>query len=504
MKKLIAAAAAVGMLVTGIATTAVPAAAATKTLTLGVLQDVPGWDPQNQGNGNASPFWQAVYDTLFQLDAKGNVLPNIATKYAYDKTFTKLTLTIRPGVKFTDGTALDAAAVATNLMHTKQGTGEAGAFLAQLTGAKATSKTTVVVSLKQPDPGLLLQLALQSGTLASPKAIAAGTSNTTPVGSGPYVLDSANTVKGSRYTFARNAKYWNKSEYPADTVVLKVMSGLTAMVNAMAAGEIDAGNVNDVKQVPPLIAKGLDVMQFGTSDVAGLYLFDHAGTTFKPISDVRVRQAMNHAIDRTTIVAKAYYGVGSPTAQVFARGGSAYVPALDSYYKYDPAKAKSLLKDAGYPDGFDLPLPDVRASFPAAAAALQEYFAAVGIKIQWKARPALAQYLADIQAGKYPVVYMPLNSGAPFTTVSKEVETTGTWNMFKYQDAGMNALLKKARTTTGAAQTAALKEINTKMVKDAWNVPVIQVVNQFVFTKNLRVKFAPYAALPPLRWIDVK
>ena len=503
MKKLIAAAAAVGLLVTGFAVAA-PAQAATKTLTLGVLQDQSGWDPGVLGNGNNSTFWQATYDTLFQLDEDGNVKSNVATKYAYDKTFTKLTITIRPGIKFTDGTALDAAAVAKNLLNTKKGTGEAASFLTSVIGARAVNKTTVLVTLSQPDPGLLLQLASQSGALASPKAIAAGTINTVPVGSGPYVLDDANTVKGSRYTFVRNPKYWNKKQYEADVVVLKVMSGLTAMVNALAAGEVQAGNVNDAKQVPPLLSKGLNVQQFATSDVAGLYLWDRTGSMFKPLGDVRVRQALNYAVDRQTIWAKAALGVGYPTAQVFAKGGNAYLPSLDTYYKYDVAKAKSLLADAGYPNGFEFTLPDVRASFPSIAAALQEYFAAVGVKVTWKARPALAQYLLDLQAGKWAAAYMPLNSGAPFTTVAKEVETTGTWNMFKYQDATMGALIKKARATTGAAQVAALRAINTQMVKDAWNVPLTGVISQFVYSNSLEIKFAPYAGMPPLRWIDVK
>ncbi len=500
MKKLIAAAAAVGVLVTAVAF-ATPAQAATKTLTIGVLQDQSGWDPGVLGNGNNSTFWQATYDTLFNLDADGNVVPNVATKYAYDKTFTKLTLTIRPRIKFTDGTPLNAKAVAINLMHTRAGTGEAAAYLTQVKSATARNASTVLVTLAQPDPGLLLQLASQSGTLASPKAIAAGTINANPVGSGPYKLDAANSVAGSRYTFVRNPGYWNKKAYQADVVVLKVMANLTAMVNALAAGEVQAGNVNDVKQVPPLLNKGLAVQQFATSDTAGLYLYDRAGTLIKQLADVRVRQAMNYAIDRDAIVAKAYYGVGTATEQTFAKGGAAYLPALDKTYPYNPAKAKQLLADAGYPNGFDLTLPDVRASCPGAAAALQEYFAAVGIRIQWKARPALAQYLLDLQSGKWGAAYMPLNAGASFTTVAKEVATTGTWNMFKYQDAGMNALLKQLGRTTGAAQLKVLRAINTKMVRYAWNVPVQQVVTQFVYDKALEPTFAPYAALPPLRWI---
>ena len=503
MKKLIAATAAVGLLVTGFAVAA-PAQAATKTLTIGVLQDQSGWDPGVLGNGNNSTFWQATYDTLFVLDEDGNVKPNLATKYAYDKTFTKLTLTIRTGVQFTDGTALDAKAVATNLMHTKTGTGESAAFLTSVASAKALNKTTVLVTLSQPDPGLLLQLAVMSGTIASPKAIAAGTINTAPVGSGPYTLDEANTVKGSRYTFVRNPKYWAKKQYPADTVVIKVMAGLTAMVNALAAGEVDCGNVNDAKQVPPLLSKGLKVQQFATSDTFALYLYDRGGSLFKPLGDVRVRQALNYAIDRQTFWSKAALGIGYATAQTFVKSGNAYVPSLDTYYAYNPTKAKQLLADAGYPNGFEFVLPDVRASFPTQAAALAEYFGAIGVKVTWKARPALAQYLLDLQGAKWPAALMPLNAGAPFTTVAKEVETTGTWNMFKYQDAGMDALIKKARTTSGAAQVKVLRDINTKMVKDAWNVPLTGVISQFVYSNGIDIKFQPYMALPPLRWIDVQ
>ena len=494
MKKLLAALAAASVLVTGIVTAA-PAQAATKSYVQGLMQDMNGWNPNAGGVGNSTPLYQAVYDSILTQDAEANPKPNIATKWLYDKTMTKLTLTLRAGIKFADGSKIDAAAVKVNLDNMRQGTSDAGGRLAQVSDVAVKNPTTVVVTLKQPDPALLMNLGGPSGMLASPKAIADGSLKDWPSGSGPYMLSQDGTVKGSKYVFVRNPKYWNAKRFQFDQITYIIMTNITAMVNALAAGQIDAGNVADVNMIPPLLSRGLKVQQFPTSDIAGLYIWDRTGTIIKPLGDVRVRQAINYALDRATIMGKAYMGVGWATQQVFARGSQGYLASLDNYYKYDPAKAKALLKEAGYPNGFELPLP-VCPTFPKQCAAIQEQLTAVGIQVKMVARPALAQYLADIQAGKWAVVFMPLNAGTAWTTLGQGVDPSGTWNPLHYSDASINALAQKARTSTGAAQTKALQQINTKMVQDAWNAPIVQGLNNFVYSAKLDVTMQSFTALP--------
>jgi len=497
MKKLIAASAAVGMLVAGVAVAA-PAQAATKSFALGVLQDVNGWNPNNGGTGNATPLYQAVYDTLFLLDKDAIAHPHIATGYKYDKTFTKLTLTLRTGLTFTDGAKLDAAAVAANLNNTRAGACEACGRLSQIASVKATNATTLLVTLKAPDPGLIANLGGPSGMLASPKAIKAGTLTDWPTGSGPYILSKDGTVKGSKYVFNRNPKYWNKKLYSFDQVSMVIAPQLTAMVNALASGQIDAGNVSDVNQIPPLLSRGMQVQQFATADVQGLYFWDRTGALSKPLGDVRVRQAINYALDRDTIMTKAYMGLGWATQQVFARGGQGYMASLDHYYSYDPAKAKALLSAAGYADGFTLEIPTCMGGFPKQCAAIVEMLGKVGITVKLLPRPALAQYLSDLLAGKYASCFMPLNAGTPWVTIAQGVDPKGTWNPLHTNDAALNALAKKARTSTGAAQTKYLQQINTKMVKDAWNAPISQSLNNFVYSKKLDVTMQAFIALPSL------
>lgn len=496
MKKVLAAAAAAGLLVVGVASAA-PAQASSKSYNLGVMQDVNGWNPNMGGTGNAMPLEQAVYDTIVLLDTDYQPHPNVATKWSYDKTFTKLTLTIRKGLKFSDGARLDAAAVATNLNNTRAGASEASGRLSQIASATAPNATTVLVTLKAPDPALLANLGGPAGMLASPRAIAGNTLQDWPTGSGPYTLSKDGTIKGAKYVFVRNPSYWNKKLYDFDQITMVVMANLTTMVNGLASGQLDAGNVADVTQVPPLLSRGMKVSQFATSDIQGLYFWDRTGALLKPLGDVRVRQAINYALDRDTILAKAYLGVGWKTEQVFARGAQGYMPSLDTYYNYDPAKAKALLKEAGYPNGFEFDLPTCP-TFPKQCAAIQEELGAVGITVKYVPRPALAQYLADLQAGKWASNFMPLSAGTPWVTIAQGVDPKGSWNPLHTSDATLNAWTAKARVSTGAAQTKLLQQINTKMVADAWNAPVAQVISNFVFSPKLNATMQSLMPLPSL------
>ncbi len=496
MKKVLAALAAAGLLVVGVAT-ATPAQAASKSYNLGVMQDVNGWNPNMGGTGNSMPLEQAVYDTIVLLDTNYQPHPNVATKWSYNKTFTKLTLTVRKGLKFTDGTKLDGAAVAVNLNNTRLGASEASGRLAQIKSAKATKAGTVLITLKTPDPALLANLGGPSGMLASPKAIAAGTLKDWPTGSGPYQLSQNGTIKGAKYVFVRNPHYWNKKLYDFDQITMVVMANLTTMVNGLASGQLDAGNVADVTQVPPLLSRGMKVSQFATSDVQGLYFWDRTGALQKPLGDVRVRQAINYALDRNTILAKAYLGVGWPTEQVFARGAQGYMPSLDKYYSYDPTKAKALLKEAGYANGFEFDLPTCP-TFPKQCAAIQEELGAVGISVKYVPRPALAQYLSDLQAGKWASSFMPLGAGTPWVTIAQGVNPNGSWNPLHTSDVTMNAWAAKARVSNGAAQTKLLQQINTKMVAEAWNAPIAQVISNFVFSSKLNATMQSLMPLPSL------
>ncbi|MEV1063642.1 ABC transporter substrate-binding protein [Streptomyces sp. NPDC050263] len=467
------------------------------TLTLAPLVAAQPWDLADAGLGNNTQYYQPVYDSLLRLSPTAEVKPNLATKWSYDAARTVLTLTLRTGVKFTDGTAFDAAAVKANLLHTKEGSSEAAGQLTSISGVDVVDATTVAIKLSAPDPSLVPNLGNVAGMMASPQAITAGTLKAAPVGSGPYTLDKSATTAGSTYTFVRNPGYWNKAAFPFDKIVLKPLTDPTAVLNALRSGQVNGALLASAKNVAPAKSSGLNVTEYTSGDVEGVYIWDREGKIVKALGDVRVRQALNYAFDRSTIVKTAKQGLGKATTQIFNPASSAFDSSLDSTYSYDPAKAKQLLTEAGYPNGFSVTVPDVSAVFPDQQAAMIQQLEDIGIKVKVDKIP-VTQFVNALIAGKYALSYMTLASFRPWDTIQIEVAETALWNPLHTEDAKVTDLIDQARSATGAAQDALFKELNTYLVDQAWNAPWDSVESTYATTKNVTFTPQAFAAVPPI------
>ncbi|MFJ9563125.1 ABC transporter substrate-binding protein [Streptomyces fuscichromogenes] len=467
------------------------------TLTLAPLVQAQPWDLADAGLGNNAQYYQPVYDSLLRLSPNAEVKPNLATKWSYNADRTVLTLTLRTGVKFTDGTTLDAAAVKANLLHTKGGTNEAAGQLKGIKTVDAVNATTVAIKLSAPDPSLLANLGNVAGMIASPKAITSGALKSGPVGSGPYTLDKSATTAGSTYTFVRNPGYWNTSAFPFDKIVLKPMTDPTATLNALRSGQINGAVLTSAKNIAPAESSGLRITKYTSGDIEGLYIWDRAGQQVKALGDVRVRQALNYAFDRSAIVKTAKGGMGQATTQIFNPAGSAFDSSLDAKYTYDPAKARKLLAQAGYPDGFSVTMPDFSAVFPDQQAAMTQQLADIGVKVKLDKVPT-DQVLTKLLAGKYAMSYMVLASFRPWDTISTEVTKNALWNPLHTADPEVETLAAKAQQATGAKQDALFKEINTYLVDQAWNAPWDSVQNAYATSKDITFTPQTYAAVPPI------
>ena len=213
---------------------------ASGTLNLGVIVADTTFEAPNMNWANETPYSQAVYDSLVQADPSGKIVPHLATAWSYDSTKTVLTMTLRTGVKFTDGTSFTASVAADNLMRFKKGTSSNASFLTNLKSATAVDPTHVKLTLSTPDPALLTYLAQNAGAMESSKAFSNANVKTVPVGSGPYVLDVKDTVVGSSYVFTKNAKYWDKAQQHYAKIVMNVYGSSTAVLNAVQGGQVNA------------------------------------------------------------------------------------------------------------------------------------------------------------------------------------------------------------------------------------------------------------------------
>ncbi|MEV5828730.1 ABC transporter substrate-binding protein [Spirillospora sp. NPDC052242] len=441
----------------------------TETLSLAVQNTPNSFDPAQLLSGTQAYVWSAIYDTLLSVDNKGELQPNAAESWAYSGDRKTLTLKLRDGMTFSSGAPVTAAAVKATLERTLSTPGPNSFTVASVESVDAPDARTVVLHLKGPDGALLRSLAGAVGVIGDPKTLDTERTALNPVGSGPYVLD-ASTVNGSEYVLKKRDDYWNAKAYPFETVRMQVMKDRTAIVNALRSGRLNAASV-EAAQIDQFKSGGFDVKFVEAVVVGMLSLSDRGGKVVKPLADVRVRRAINMAFDRGKIVDQLLRGAGKPTRQVFNPQGEAYDPALEQRYAYDPAAAKKLLAQAGYPDGFAVRMPSLFFTKPFEPTVTQS-LAEIGIKVTWEPTPP-QNSASSISSQKYGMLLQVEGLNDASIEVKNSLDPDGPRNVFGTRDPELTKMLDQANATGDPAQAAALyKRINAFLVENAWYAPI--------------------------------
>jgi peptide/nickel transport system substrate-binding protein len=448
------------------------------TLTLGAVFPVTTFAAGNISWANESPYIQAVYDTLLRATTDAEIEPWLATEWSYNEDKTVLTMKLRDDVTFTDGTKFDADVAAQNILRFREGSSPNKSFLANVTDATAVDPTTLQITLSQPDPALLHYLTQNAGVQVSPAAFDAPDAQTNPVGSGPYVLDTGATVVGSTYAFTKNEDYWAPEEQHFEQLVINVYGDPSAQVNALRGGQVNGTNLLDVTTQDQLTAAGLE-MHPHELDWTGLMLMDRAGTMNPALGDVRVRQAIAHAIDREAMLEGAGRGYGTVTGQIFGENNPAYDESLNERYPYDPDQAQKLLADAGYADGLTLQMPQVSIGATTVYDLIKQYLGDVGITVEYVPTP-LNNAIADILAPKYPASWFQLQQDPTAWQVANfSIAPNATFNPFKVSDPQIDTLLQTIQRDSEEEADAAAKQLNEHVVEQAWFVPFYRVQGTF-------------------------
>jgi peptide/nickel transport system substrate-binding protein len=456
------------------------------TLNLGVILPASTFAAADMAFANESPYGQAVYDTLLKADPDGKIQPSLATEWSYNDTKTVLSMTLRSDVQFTDGTKFNADAAAQNLKRFRDGNSPNKSYLASLADAKAVDDT-LQITLKQPDPALLNYLTRNAGYQESPAAFTKPDLKTNPVGSGPYILDTGKTVVGSTYTFNKNPNHWDKANQHYDTLVIKVYNDATAMLNALRGKQLNAAKLLNNDNNEQIKGAGYTVTEYEL-DWTGLLLLDRDGKVNPALKDVRVRQAINYAFDKQAML-KAYgRGYGTPTTQIFPAKSAGFDPALDSRYDYNPTKAKELLAQAGYPNGFTLAMPSSTRVGPALWPLIAQQLKDVGITLQYT--DAGNNFVPDVLAQKYAATWFQMaQDNSDWTLINFSISPNATYNPFKTTDPKVNELITRVRDAkTDAEAGAAAKELNTYIVDQAWYAPWYRPKSAFATDANTEVK----------------
>ncbi|WOF24286.1 ABC transporter substrate-binding protein [Microbacterium betulae] len=465
------------------------------SLTLGAITAPTTLDPAGSEWGNRAPFYQAVYDTLLYADSDGEIQPWLATEWSYNDDGTVLTLTLRDDVSFTDGSALTAEVVAENLQRFQDGTSPDAGYFADVASFEAPDETTVVVTLNAPDPAFLDYLTRDPGLVASSEAIDSGDLTTTPVGSGAYVLDTAATVTGTSYVYTANPDYWNPDVQHYESLTINVLQDPTSALNAIKAGEADAVRISTNDNLDEVEAAGWTINS-NELDFQGLLLLDRAGTVSEPLGDVRVRQAINYAIDRDAMLAALQQGHGTVTTQVFPTGSGAYDEALDDAYPYDPDQARELLEEAGYADGFTISMPNSAVLGATVYSLVEQQLADIGITVQYT-DPG-NNFIADLLAPKYPASFMALEQNPDWQLIQFMLAPTAIFNPYHYEDETANALFERIQYGDETEQVAAASELNAYIVDQAWFAPFYRVEGVMASAPGTSVEMLPTNAYPSI------
>ncbi|MDR2378816.1 MAG: ABC transporter substrate-binding protein, partial [Bifidobacteriaceae bacterium] len=329
-------------------------AAAKPELTIAAQSDPGTLDPAliNQA---AQWYTDLAYAPLIQTSSDGTTRPSLATEWGYvGEGNTTFELKLRPDVKFSDGGELTAQGVVDHLTYVKNAGGQMAASLATFETIEATEPLTVRVTLSQPNPELIYLFA-QSGVGITQVISPDGLADTDKLGSethgaGPYVLDAGATITGDSYVYLPNPNYWDPDNIHWAKVTIKVIPNINSVLSALRSGQADFAQ-GDFTTAAAAKEAGLTT-HFVPPVFLGLALTDRDGVMAPALGDIRVRQAINYALDRQAITQALLGATGIPTTQTV--NGVGFVPELDDYYPYDPDKARALLAEAGHADGLQI------------------------------------------------------------------------------------------------------------------------------------------------------
>ncbi|MDB5511598.1 MAG: transporter substrate-binding protein [Enterovirga sp.] len=371
-------------------------AAPKTTLAIGMGVEPTGLDPTI-----AAPVairevtWANLFEGLVKLDSSGRVGPLLAKTWEVSADGLVYTFRLQEGVKFHDGTPMTSADVKFSLDRARAptSTNAQKQIFAPIDAVETPDASTAVVKLKQPSGNFLYFLSWGDAAIVCQKT--AETNRATPVGTGPFRFKS--WARGDRVELVRSPDYWGAK--PAlESVTFRFITDPQAQVAALKAGDIDAfPNIGAPELFADLKTDRRFTAVAGNTEgeiVAGM------NNAKKPFDDVRVRRALMQAVDRKALVDGAYSGFGQPIGSHFSPNHPAFVD-LTSVLPYDPAKAKALLKEAGYGSGLSITIKSPQMAYASRSAELlSAMLAEVGVELKIVPTEFPAKWIEEVFKAK--------------------------------------------------------------------------------------------------------
>jgi ABC-type transport system substrate-binding protein len=418
------------------------------------------------------------------------------------------TFTLKPGLKFAppvgrEITASDFKYSFERMMRMPMApatyfyTGIAGAqdFMdgkaKHVSGYEVVDPSTVQIHLTQADPAIVYALSLPFCAVVPHEWVAKWGKQfgRHPLGSGPFMFDSWQS--GQKLSISRNPNYWNASKTWLDEVDFKYSISPSLAVMKLQTGDVDVlGDSIPTADLPRLLADPQWKTQVAQEPVLE-FIWTFMDVNAKPFDDLRVRQAVAWAINRERIV-KLLGGSAKVLDQVYPEGMPGHEQGA-TYYGYDPAKAKALLADAGYADGFTVTFWTHNVDpFPKIAQSVQNDLRQVGIQAKLRAVDQSTYWTLMGQPGKMAMGLGDWGSDFPDPSdtikplFTKATASGGSFNASGWWSPEVESLLAKADATTdGAARLALYTQMQQVIMKDAPVVPLYQPIKTSMFAKDV-------------------
>ncbi len=440
------------------------AALAQSDITVAMQLEPPHLDPTSAAAGAIdSVLYSNVFEGLTRFMGDGSVVPGLAESWDISDDGLSYTFHLHDGVKFHDGTAMDAEDVKFSLdrARAEDSANAQKALFAGIADVKVLDPLTVQVTLSEPNGSFLFNMAWGDAVIVAPESIEG--IKQTPVGTGAFKF--AEWVQGDRIVLEKNADYWG-TPAKLDKATFKFISDPTAAFAAMMAEDVDVfTGFPAPENLPQFEADPRFQVLVGSTEGETILSTNNQQA---PFDNVKVREALAHAIDRQAIIDGAMFGYGTPIGTHFAPHNPAYVD-LTGQSAFDPEKSKALLAEAGLPDGFEttlhLPPPSYarRGGEIIAAQLAQVGIKAEIINVEW------AQWLETVFRGK--------NFGLTIVSHTEPMDI-GIYARPEYYFQYDNPAFQKLMTTLNATTDPAKR---TELLQQAQKIIADDYVNGYLF-----------------------
>lgn len=474
--------------------TAGTASAASGGGSLRVLEDTDeagSWttfDPLTQNNAFDADYNNIIYGQLFEEAQNGKVIDDFAKSYSYgngDKTFT---IHLRPGLKFTDGTPLNAAAVKFNLQRDLDPK-NACTCLVNFPVTKVTTPNNLTITLKLSRPVPFLAQAFFNEApnwILAPSAfkkLGATKFGANPVGAGPFKIQS--NVFSSKLVVVKNPGYWQKGHPLLNQITFSAIGNDTSALQALYANEQDVYeylSAGSISLIPQIKSHGLTVYTLPGTGVDSVQL-----NTYKPPFNKKIdRQIIYYATDSKTINDHLFGGGFTLTESPAGPANTFFQAKVPGYLSYNPAKAKALLKKVG---GLSIDLFTINAlGAEETTEALQSQWQAVGIKVNIKGQfLPFAEVLTAFKTKSWQA-YLGSMDGATDPALSGglagTLTTAGTESGL--HDAKLDTMINQAGSIVNPEKRRALYSQIYKYISDNAYAPMMFAQSQHnISQKNI-------------------